>query len=115
VHLNGLVHAPCGLLTRVAGGHATGKIGRVSRVVAARPLDNNEKTVHRALPSLRPSNARLLEHAVERPGGKIVAWVPRYCNAPRLVGMLELAMAALGRDKEPAVLLNQPDDVSDLH
>jgi len=109
------VHAPCCLLTSAAGGDTPGKVRGVCRVVASRPLNNNEETVHCVLPSLGATNAGLLEDAIECTRGEIVARVPRYCNAPGLLGVLELAMTAFGRDEKPAVFFDEPDDISYLH
>ena len=115
MHLDGLVHAPSCLVPGAPRRHTAGEIRRVGRVVAARPLDDNQETVHRTLPSLRPSQAGLLQDTAQRAGCQIVTWVSGNCNAPQLGRMLVLAMAPLRHKKEPAIVLYQPNDISDLH
>ena len=46
---------------------------------------------------------------------QIVAWLARNCDPPRLGGVLELAMATLLRDLEPAILLEELKDLGDFH
>jgi hypothetical protein len=57
----------------------------------------------------------LLENTGQGSGCQVITWMPCNCNAPRLARMLVLSMATLRHNQEPAIVLYQPNDVSDLH
>ena len=46
---------------------------------------------------------------------QIIAWLTRNCDPPRLGRVLELAMATLLSDLEPAILLQELKDLDDFH
>ena len=58
---------------------------------------------------------RCFQNSPERADWDILARVPRYCHNQRLVGMLELAVAALGGTQDPPTGLQFADDVPNLH
>ena len=57
----------------------------------------------------------MLEDTVLRARGQIIAWLTRNCHPPRLGRVLELAMATVLRDLEPAILLQELKDLGDFH
>jgi hypothetical protein len=114
VHSNGLVHAPSGLIARLAGSNAAGKIRGVRRVIPFGLFYDNKEAVH-ALPSLRPTKPGLLESAIQGPRSQVIAGASGNGDSPGLGPMLELAVTALCCREVPAIFLNEPDDVSDLH
>src|SRR5205823_12091721 len=88
-----------------------GKIGNISGVVVRRPL-NHDGVTH-DMSSL--SQTGLLENAILSSNRQLVAHLTRNSDTPAFDLMFELAMAALGRDLVPAVFLQQPENLADLH
>jgi hypothetical protein len=115
VELDSLVHAPRCLFPCAAGSDAAGEVRRIGRVVAAGALNDDQEPIHRSLPSLRPSQASLLENTGQGSRRQVITRMPCNCDAPQLARMLVLSMAALRHNQEPAIILYQPNDVSDLH
>ena len=114
MHLDGLMHAPGGLVTGLACGHAAGEVGRVRRVIPVGFLNNNQEPAH-FLPSLRPLQTGLLEHAAQCAWSQIVSWMTCDRDAAGLGRVLELAVATSGNHQKPAVLFDEPEDFADLH
>src|ERR1700692_1773559 len=83
------------------------QVGHVSRPSRSRFFINNY-VVH-------ASNPACLKTLFRVPGGRIIIWVPRQRHASGLRRVFVLAMTATGLLQEPAIPLQQLDDISYFH